>query len=109
MGKLTFSLVVLKTRQVEGLCKFYGLLGIEFSEEQHGKGPVHFSGRVGDVVLEVYPLPDGDTTVDTTTRLGFTVEKLDEVVQSLQTVDAPIVTEPQRTTWCFRAVIRDPD
>ena len=37
---------------------FYGSLGIEFTEEQHGTGPVHFAGRVGEVALEVYPLPE---------------------------------------------------
>jgi lactoylglutathione lyase len=109
MGNVKFSLVVLKTRQVESLRRFYGSLGIEFAEEQHGTGPVHFAGRVGDVVLELYPLPEGNTSADSTTRLGFTVEKLDDVVQTLQTVKALVVTEPQMTTWGFRAVVRDPD
>ncbi len=67
MENVMLSLVVLKTRQVEALRRFYGTLGIELAEERHGKGPVHFAGQVGDVVLEVYPLPDDGTLADTST------------------------------------------
>ena len=109
MGSVTLSLVVLKTRQVDSLRRFYGSLGIELAEEQHGKGPVHYAGRVGDVVLEVYPLPEGDAPGDATTRLGFAVATVAEVVQALQALGAPVVTEPQATKWGFRAVVRDPD
>jgi lactoylglutathione lyase len=109
MWNAKFSLVVLKTRQVERVRRFYGSLGIELTEEQHSKGPVHFAGRVGDVVLEIYPLPEGNTPADSTTRLGFTVEKLDEVMQVLQTFEAHVVTKPELTNWGFRAVVHDPD
>lgn len=109
MGNVMLSLVVLKTRQVEALRKFYGSLGIELAQEQHGKGPVHFAGRVGDVVLEVYPLPDDGTPADVSTRLGFTVARLAEVVEALKAFDTQIVTEPQATQWGLRAVVRDPD
>ncbi|MCC7420216.1 MAG: VOC family protein [Planctomycetaceae bacterium] len=103
------SLAVLKTRQVNALRKFYGSLGIEFAEEQHGKGPVHFAGQVGSVVLEVYPLPDDGTPADSSTRLGFTVARLAEVVEALKALDTPVVTEPQATQWGLRALVRDPD
>ena len=109
MGNVMLSLVVLKTRQVDALRKFYGSLGIELAEEQHGKGPVHFAGQVGDVVLEVYPLPDDGTPADASTRLGFTVARLAEVVEALKALDTPVVTEPQATQWGLRAVVRDPD
>jgi hypothetical protein len=104
MGNVTLSLVVLKTRQTEALRKFYGSLGIELAEEQHGKGPVHYAGRIGGVVLEVYPLPEDGTPADATTRLGFTVSRVAEVVQALQALGTPVVTEPQATKWGFRAV-----
>ena len=35
MEKAKFSLVVLKTRQLEIMLRFYGSVGIEFAEEQH--------------------------------------------------------------------------
>jgi lactoylglutathione lyase len=109
MGNVMLSLVVLKTRQVDALRMFYGSLGIELAQEQHGQGPVHFAGQVGDVVLEVYPLPDDCTPADATTRLGFGVARLVEVVEALKSHDTPIVTEPRTTQWGFRAVVRDPD
>jgi lactoylglutathione lyase len=109
MGNVMLSLIVLKTRQVDALRKFYSSLGIELSEEQHGKGPVHFAGQVGEVVFEVYPLPEDGTLADATTRLGFVVVRLSEVVEALKALGTAIVTEPQTTQWGFRAVVRDPD
>ncbi len=109
MASVTLSLVVLKTRQVNALRDFYGSLGIELAQEQHGKGPVHFAGRVGKVVLEIYPLPEGGTAADGATRLGFTVERLAEIIQALQALGTPVVTEPQNTEWGLRVVVRDPD
>jgi hypothetical protein len=82
---------------------------VELSEEQHGQGPVHYAGRVGDLVLEIYPLPENDSPADTTTRLGFTVEKVIEAIAALQALGTPVVTEPRATTWGLRAVVRDPD
>jgi predicted enzyme related to lactoylglutathione lyase len=106
---VTLSLVVLKTRQVDALRKFYDALGIELTEEQHGKGPVHFAGQVGHVVLEIYPLAQDATSVDATTRLGFVVANVAEVVRALQALGAAVVSEPQATKWGIRAVVRDPD
>jgi lactoylglutathione lyase len=109
MGGVSLSLLVLKTRQVDRLRRFYGTLGIDLVEEQHGRGPVHFAGRVGEVVLEVYPLPEQGHEADTTTRLGFTVARLAEVVAALEGIGTCITTTPQATEWGYRAVVRDPD
>ena len=109
MANVSLTLVVLKTRQVEQLRLFIQTLGIELKEEQHGKGPIHFAGRVGDVVIEVYPLKDDGTAVDASTRLGFAVENLAEVVEKLQSLGTKIVTPPKETTWGVQAVVRDPD
>lgn len=40
MADVLLTLLVLKTRQVEQLRRFYQTLGLEFAEEQLGKGPV---------------------------------------------------------------------
>ena len=109
MADVSLSLLVLKTRQVEKLRAFYGALGIDLAEEQHGKGPVHYAGKVGAVVLEVYPLPDDGTLTDTTTRLGFTVEKLAVVAEMLHSLGIPVPDVPQATEWGHRVVVRDPD
>jgi lactoylglutathione lyase len=109
MAAVLLTLLVLKTRQVEQLRLFYQTLGIDFGEEQHGGGLVHFAGRVGDVVMEVYPLPEDGTPVDSSTRLGFAVENLAGVVQVLQGIGTRIVTPSRETAWGFQAVVKDPD
>lgn len=104
----SFSLLVLKTHQIENLRGFYETIGITFTEEQHGKGPVHFAGQVGEMVMEIYPLHP-DATTDTTTRLGFHVPALDEVLEKLTARDAKVVTAAKETPWGYRAVVLDPD
>ena len=109
MAGVSFTLLVLKTRQVDRLRTFYTALGLTLVEERHGRGPLHYAGRVGEMVIELYPLPDGAGEVDTTTRLGFAVVNLNEVVHALEAIGAPVVTPPQETPWGDRAVVRDPD
>jgi catechol 2,3-dioxygenase-like lactoylglutathione lyase family enzyme len=109
VAKVSLSLLVLKTRQVDDLRRFYGRLGIDFAEERHGRGPVHYARRVGDIVLEIYPLAGDDVPVDATTRLGFNVEDLSEVVQAMRSSGAAIVNEPEKNERGARAVVRDPD
>ena len=109
MGSATLSLLILKTRRVDDLGAFYGALGVELGKERHGKGPAHYAGRVGDVVLEIYPQAEDGVPTDATTRLGFAVEKPAEVLLALQTLGAVIVNEGRVTEWGFRAVVRDPD
>jgi lactoylglutathione lyase len=41
--------------------------------------------------------------------LGFAVENLTDVVQSLKGIGIKIVTEPRKTAWGFQAVVKDPD
>jgi lactoylglutathione lyase len=109
MAAVSLTLLVLKTRHVEQMQRFYQTIGINFAEEQHGKGPVHLAGRVGGVVIEIYPLPDDGTPVDASTRLGFAVENLAEVVQALAGIDTKIVTLPRETAWGLQGVVKDPD
>jgi len=94
---------VLKTPDLERMRAFYEAIGIRFTEEQHGKGPVHYAGQLGDAVLELYPLLDS-AVADTTTRLGFGVDNLNDVLRRLG-----LASEPQRTEWGPRAVVHDPD
>lgn len=109
MAHVSLTLLVLKTRQVEQLWLFYQTLGVELAEEQHGKGPVHFAGRAGDVVIEVYPLPDDGSPVDSSTRLGFAVENVAEVIRALEGTGTKIVTPPKETPWGLQGVVKNPD
>lgn len=109
MADVSLTLLVLKTRQVEQLRAFYQTLGVDLVEEQHGKGPVHFAGRAGAVVIEVYPLPDEGSPVDSSTRLGFAFGNVAEVIRALEGIGTKIVTPPKETAWGFQAVVKDPD
>ena len=72
-GQMTdpsLKLIVLKTNDVGALRGFYTRIGFQFVEEQHGRGPVHFSAAPGDGILEIHPLPE-HAIADGTTRLGI--------------------------------------
>ena len=108
MADVALTLLVLKTRQVDRLLAFYQALGIEFAEEQHGQGPCHHAGHLGAVVIEIYPLTD-EVTVDSSTRLGFSVSDLAEVVRGLEGIGTIIVKQPMQTASGLQAVVKDPD
>src|SRR5262249_11404255 len=103
------NLLVLKTHDLPRLRNFYAALGLAFVEEQHGKGPVHFTARCGDLVLELYPLPEDAGVPDATIRLGFAVADLEATLQGLRTLGVEVVREPRSTPWGRQAVVRDPD
>jgi predicted enzyme related to lactoylglutathione lyase len=105
---LRLNLLVLKTQQLDKLKGFYSSLGIQFVPERHGDGPQHHAGRVGELVLELYPLPEGGLA-DATTRLGFVVPNVDAALHSLESAGGTVATKPRRTEWGYRAVVRDPD
>jgi catechol 2,3-dioxygenase-like lactoylglutathione lyase family enzyme len=109
MPGVSLKLLVLKTPQMDRLRTFYHSLGVELVEEKHREGPVHYAGKIGDAVLEIYPLVDEGGTADATTRLGFAVDRLVEVVEALREGGTVIASEPRQTAWGLRAVVRDPD
>jgi len=100
----TLNLLVLKTDRMEECLSFYSALGLVFAAERHGSGPIHYSGRTGGLVLELYPRrPDGHS--EAAVRLGFAVDDLSGV---LGNVGGPSIS-PEETEWGRRAVVRDPD
>jgi lactoylglutathione lyase len=83
-GAVSLKLLVLRTCQIDRLLAFYQSLGMKFTQEQHGKGPVHYATQLARVVLEIYPLADDASTADQTTRLGFMVGNLEQATKNLQ-------------------------
>jgi catechol 2,3-dioxygenase-like lactoylglutathione lyase family enzyme len=106
MSDVKLNLLVLKTHHLDRLKEFYSTLGLSFVEEKHGDGPLHLAAHVGDLVLELYPLPSDAGLADASTRLGFTVPDLDAVLERLA---AAVVSGTRETEWGRRAVVRDPD
>jgi lactoylglutathione lyase len=108
MANVSLTLFVLKTRQIEKLLVFYRSIGIEFVEEQHRKGPLHYSGKLGETVFELYPATEDDS-VDANVRLGFGVPMLIETMAALRSIGTSVVSELKATDWGTRAVVRDPE
>lgn len=83
------NLLVLHVGDVDRSLRFYELLGLDFTEERHGDGPVHYAATMpGGAVLELYPagsmvtcirlgftVSDRVSTADTLHRNGFTVKR----------------------------------
>lgn len=59
--------------------------------------------------MEIYPLPGSVTVADNTTRLGFGVPRLDELIARLMEQQVIVLTMPVKTEWGYRAVVQDPD
>jgi catechol 2,3-dioxygenase-like lactoylglutathione lyase family enzyme len=93
---------------MDSLLAFYRTLGLEFVEEQHGAGPVHFAATAGDLIFEIYPASD-DRAVDSSTRLGFKVANVDFILVTLQETGYEVISLAKSTEWGYRAVVRDPD
>ncbi len=79
--KTTLSLLVLRCSDVLASKRFYEALGMEFTPEQHGSGPVHWSCQPGELVLELYPAGGKPPSLE---RLGFTTENLDETLAAVR-------------------------
>lgn len=100
---LGFSVLVLRARDIETTANFYRALGLEFTSEQHGQGPLHFACERDDFVLEIYPLKASQSEVNDSVMLGFRVESLELALQKLS-LDAEIKMGDGRS-----CIVRDPD
>ena len=47
---------IIRTDNIDRLKTFLETFGLDFKQEQHGKGPIHFSCVSDDKVLEIYPV-----------------------------------------------------
>ncbi|MFN3650970.1 MAG: VOC family protein [Armatimonadota bacterium] len=109
MSSVMLTLLVLKTARLEELCYFYHAVGMELSTEQHGSGPRHYSVRLGELVLELYPLPSGAAAERSDLRLGFAVGDLHATLLRLRRIGTDVRSQPTDTEWGLRAVVSDPD
>lgn len=101
------NLTVLRSSDIDRASKFYGEMGLVFTKHRHGKGPEHYASVVDGFVFEIYPLGSQPPTIGT--RIGFSVDDVDEVVQMLLDVGAEMISKPADTEWGRRAVVKDLD
>jgi lactoylglutathione lyase len=100
------SLVVIRSRNLEKLAKFYSALGLCFVRHQHGTGPEHLSSQLGETVFEIYPVARSEEST-AATRLGFSVPSLTTTLNDLRELNATVVAEPSETPFGRRAVVKD--
>src|SRR5689334_10970371 len=98
MKKPSISLIVLRTTKMESSLAFYRVFGLEFAQEQHGTGPIHFSSEMNGTVIEIYPGAEGSAPPRQSggaTMLGFRVGSVDTIVASLQQLGAQVISAPK--------------
>jgi len=69
---MKLNLLVLRCKDIKKSKIFYEKLGLDFIKEQHGKGAVHYSTHLEDMIIELYPLKE-ESEIENT-RLGFTLD-----------------------------------
>ncbi len=112
MEATSFSLVVIRSSNLEAALSFYSALGLNFVREQHGSGPVHYSCDVSGVILEIYPGQLGAQPEPKTagsTMLGFNVASLDETLARLRALGIEPKSEPKDSSWGRWVNVVDPD
>ncbi len=82
---MDINLLVLRCKNLEASREFYEMLGFQFVEERHGKGPLHFASQDAGFVFELYPLLPHEAAG--TTRLGFTISGLEQVLSQVAVED----------------------
>jgi predicted enzyme related to lactoylglutathione lyase len=100
----SLSLLVLRAADLEQTRRFYEALGLAFTREQHGAGPVHYACVLGDVVLELYPRRDPAVADDT--RIGLVVDDVAAAITAAVGVGGTVHRALDATG---RAVLVDPD
>lgn len=49
------KIFVIRTDNLQETLEFFTKLGLSFTEEKHGDGPVHYACENNDLVFELYP------------------------------------------------------
>jgi predicted enzyme related to lactoylglutathione lyase len=102
------NLLVLKSARMEELVLFYQMLGMRFEHHQHQRGPFHYAAEIGDMVFELYPLPENEL-VNISMRLGFAISNLDSTIEQLRNAGIKVVHEAKQTEWGYIGIVEDPD
>lgn len=100
-------LLVIRVTDLERSRSWYERLGFEFSQEQHGDGPVHYAAAEAGFVFELYP-ESPSNPVSSGVRLGFCVPDVRAIVDT-QRLSESVVLEPERRSERFGTVLVDPD
>ena len=106
---MRINLIVLRTKNIKELAKFYEKFGINFEYHQHGNGPFHYSSELEGTVFEIYPLSKNQEKADKSLRLGFDIKELDKLILEFDKEGIEITKRPTKSAWGYFAVIKDLD
>ena len=92
---------------------FYRALGVPLDGEDHEGGPLHWAADLGEVHLAVHDARNsaaGSRYRQSGSAFGgLFVDSLDDAVEALASIDAPIIQEHQERPWGCRIIAEDPD
>lgn len=103
------KLIVIRSGNIERLAGFYQNLGLSLQYHKHGKSPYHYSGIIGETVLEIYPLASGQQDVDIHFRIGLGIDNFGEVITKLQADKTTFIMDPSNTEFGLMAIVLDTD
>ncbi|MEM1070790.1 MAG: VOC family protein [Planctomycetota bacterium] len=101
------NLIVLRSDDIDRAADFYVEMGLLFIKHRHGQGPEHYVAEMNGLTFEIYPTgPHGSTEA---TRLGFSVDDVDSIVDLLVKAGAELLQPPHESSWGRRATMKDFD
>lgn len=112
MPQIELSLLVLISSDMVKTLSFYKTIGLQFSQECHGQGVVHYACTLDTTTIEIYPESDAAASSPgqiCATRLGFKVVNIDAVLVQLQNIGESRLPSIQSTLCGRRVVLIDPD
>jgi lactoylglutathione lyase len=109
MSDAALALVVLRTKHIQKVIAWYGVIGVGIVKEKHEKARSTYVAALEGLLLEFLPLEEDAPAPEPNVRLGFVVDDLDKALADLKALGTMVVNPPQSTSRGFRAVVRDPD
>lgn len=106
---MELRLLVIRSKDPYSLSNFYSQLGLKFEYHTHGNSPMHYSGKIGKTILELYPLAKSQSQSDNFLRLGFQIENFEDVLINLKNLKIEFQSEPIDTEFGHMAIVVDPD
>lgn len=109
MSGAALGLIVLRTKSIQKVTAWYGVIGVEIVKEKHEKTASTYTADLEGLVLEFLPLTEEMPAPEPNVRLGFVVADLEKTITDLKALGTVVINPPQSTSRGFRAVVRDPD
>lgn len=111
MNSPILNLVVIRSAKIDAALSFYAAFGFEFERQQHGKGPVHYSCEMDEIVFEIYPprTEHADSSETDSTLIGFRVESIEEILERLAALGIENNKSIKHAEWGKWINVIDPD